>query len=41
MWRLVNSPPAWYVAFWSVLFVCYCSFWAGWLYLLLRALRGR
>lgn len=28
MWRLANTPPGWYIAFWSLLFVLYCCFWA-------------
>lgn len=27
MWRLANTPPFWYCAFWGVLFVLYCLFW--------------
>lgn len=40
MWKLANVPPVWYVAFWSLLFVLYCSFWAAWLWVFIRALRG-
>ena len=24
---IVNSPPVWYMVFWSTLFVLYCLFW--------------
>lgn len=27
MWHLANTPPLWYIAFWSVLFLGYCAFW--------------
>lgn len=26
-WKLSGSPPFWYVAFWTCLFVAYCLFW--------------
>lgn len=27
MWRLANTPPVWYMAFWFGLFCLYCLFW--------------
>lgn len=27
MWKLDATPPVWYVAFWTGLFLAYCLFW--------------
>lgn len=40
MWRLVNTPPFWYVAFWFALFAANCSFWSVWLWVLVHALKA-